>query len=198
MAKLTLLEDLAEQISDSTKIVSEHLKVNSLPQPSFELDAPIQWPELPPDVYEARSTLREASKKLHDLATGHQNLLWLFCSSWTNFAALQWISHYKVADAIPVDKFVSYAEIAKTTNLDESLLRRFLRLLMTNDVFCEPRPGVVAHTAQSTMLVSTHPMYYYVNWNTDDVGRWGSYVMQAWEKWGAEAGSVLRGPDGPD
>ena len=152
------LEVLAQKISDSSKVVSEYLISKNLPQPSFDVNAPLQWPKHPPDVFEARSELRDATKKLHDLATGHRNLLAWFGFGWTSYAALQWISHFHIADAVPLDRVVSYTEIAKTANVDENLLRRFVRLAMTQDIFCEPRSGMVAHTAQSSMLVKTHIM----------------------------------------
>ena len=182
------LEDLAQKISDAARIVSEHLISRNLPQPSFEANAFLQWPELPAHVFEARSELRDATKKLHDLATGHRNLLVWFSFGWANYAALQWISHFKIADAVPLDRVVPYPEIAKISNVDEDVLRRFLRLAMTNDIFCEPRPGMVAHTAQSSMLVEEHPISSVVNWNMEDGYRYGVCTAAAYEKWGAEIG----------
>ncbi|KAI9654772.1 MAG: hypothetical protein M1821_005766 [Bathelium mastoideum] len=183
------LEELAHKISTSAKVVSDYLTSERLPQPSFEVDAPLQWPQLPSDVFEARSELRDATKKLHDLATGHRNLLTWFTNSWTNIATLQWISRFKITDAIPLDRVVSYAEIAQTANVDENLLRRFLQHAMTFDIFCEPRPAMVAHTAQSSMLVKTHIMSEYTRWNVEEIGRWSMYTADAYDKWGHKFGS---------
>ncbi|KAI9681694.1 MAG: hypothetical protein M1822_007046 [Bathelium mastoideum] len=183
------VEELAHKIPTSAKVVSDYLTSERLPQPSFEVDAPLQWPQLPSDVFGARSELRDATKKLHDLATGHRNLLTWFTNSWTNIATLQWISRFKIADAIPLDRVMPYTEIAKTANVDENLLRRFLRHAMTFDIFCEPRPAMVAHTAQSSMLVKTHIMSEYTRWNVEEIGRWSMYTADAYEKWGHKFGS---------
>ncbi|KAL9084818.1 MAG: hypothetical protein Q9165_007886 [Trypethelium subeluteriae] len=194
MASSRPLEDLAQKIANSAKIVSEHLSSNNLPQPSFDAGAPLQWPKLPSEVFEARNELRDASKKLHDLATGPRNLLTWLSWSWAHTAALQWINHFKVADAVPLDRVVSYAEIAKTASVDERFLRRLLRLAITIDIFCEPRSGIVAHTAQSSLL--RDPVYAdFVGWNLEQAWRWSTYTAEAYEKWGA--GIITQGNKTP-
>ncbi|KAF2235900.1 S-adenosyl-L-methionine-dependent methyltransferase [Viridothelium virens] len=185
MASSKPLEDLAQKVANSTKIVSEHLSSHNLPQPSFDVGAPLQWPKLPADVFEARNELRDASKKLHDLANGPRNVLTWLCWSWAHTASLQWINHFKIADAIPLDRVLSYAEIAKTASVDEGFLRRLLRLAITIDIFCEPRPSMVAHTAQSSLL--RDPVYAdMVGWNLEQGWRWSTYTVEAYEKWGAD------------
>lgn len=55
--------------------------------------------------------------------------------------------------AVPVEGDVSYAEIAAATGLDETNAKRLIRHAMTNRIFHEPRPGYVAHTAASRILL---------------------------------------------
>ena len=52
---------------------------------------------------------------------------------------------------------ISYADLAANTKLNENQLRRILRFLMTSNLFCEPRPGYVAHTAGSRLLLIPGP-----------------------------------------
>lgn len=64
------LEDLANVILASAKIVKSFLSDNNIPAPSFSVDAPSSFPECPQGVRDARSQLLDASKKIHQLALG--------------------------------------------------------------------------------------------------------------------------------
>jgi len=54
---------------------------------------------------------------------------------------------------VPLEGFISFAEISRSTGIEESLLRRFFHHAMTNSLFVEPSPGFVAHTTLSRMLL---------------------------------------------
>lgn len=68
--------------------------------------------------------------------------------TWT----LQAINDYNIAQCIPLDGTATYAEISEKSGLDLDKCRRILRYAMTNQVFCEPTPEHVAHTAISALI----------------------------------------------
>ncbi|KAK3044202.1 hypothetical protein LTS18_001900, partial [Coniosporium uncinatum] len=72
------MEDLASTIASKTKLISNYLASQNLPEPSNLASAPGNWPPLPQDLVNARSDLRTATLALHDLATGPRNALYGF------------------------------------------------------------------------------------------------------------------------
>lgn len=72
-------------------------------------------------------------------------------------AALRYIYHFKLDKAIPLDGELSFAEVAARTDTSAVNARRVLRLAMTMNLFREPRPGYVAHTAGSSLMHSRMP-----------------------------------------
>lgn len=65
---------------------------------------------------------------------------------------MQAIATFKVADMVPANGRVSFVDIAKATPMTEQMTARLLRHAMTMRIFCEPEPGMVAHTAASKIL----------------------------------------------
>lgn len=64
----------------------------------------------------------------------------------------QAITRFRMADQVPPGGQRSFADIAKSINLDEQSVTRLLRHAMTMRIFCEPTPGMVAHTNISKLL----------------------------------------------
>ena len=59
--------------------------------------------------------------------------------------------------------------IAMTSGLGEPLVRRILRHAMTYHVFCEPRKGVVAHTAASKLLAVDPLMHQWIGMVSEEM-----------------------------
>jgi len=65
---------------------------------------------------------------------------------------------------------VSFAEIAKQTTLTEQMVGRIIRhAAATMHVFCEPEPGMVAHTKASRMLAGPE-MTDWMRAGTEELG----------------------------
>jgi hypothetical protein len=63
------------------------------------------------------------------------------------------ISKWDIATKIPVGGEVSFADLAQQCEVHETDMRRILRYGMTfHRLFCEPRPGYVAHSLASRLL----------------------------------------------
>lgn len=67
---------------------------------------------------------------------------------------LQAIARFGIAGMIPPGGRVAFVSIAQQTCLSENMVRRILRHAFTMRVFCEPEPGMVAHTAASKIFIS--------------------------------------------
>ncbi|KAK4167646.1 O-methyltransferase-domain-containing protein [Cladorrhinum sp. PSN259] len=155
-----LLTRLAEEISQNTKIITDHLKSHNLPQPSFDADGPSHpIPETDEGLSAARNALIEATRALNALAVGPGETTRLlgFPDTFV-LGALQVLCHFQVPQNVPLDGEISFSELSRKTGLTETLLSRFLRTVATSYYFVEPRPGFVAHTAWSNVLATDEKM----------------------------------------
>ena len=160
------ITDLAAQIQAATALVQDHLQQNSLPPLSLSQDsfpffpgtgpcAIDPFPAPPSSILKARSDVISACETLLQLMiTPADHLIWNLGCSYHASAALQYIYHFKIAEAVAVDGETSYEEITAKTGLDEKKLRRVLRMAMTNRYFYEPKPGYVSHTVGSKLLLN--------------------------------------------
>ncbi|KAI1619175.1 O-methyltransferase-domain-containing protein, partial [Exophiala viscosa] len=62
------------------------------------------------------------------------------------------IYHFKIADRVPIGKEASFEQVAVKAGLALRDFKMIVRYAMTNFIFCEPRPGFIAHTASSRLL----------------------------------------------
>jgi len=65
------------------------------------------------------------------------------------------IRRFDLANSFAPGDEASFAQIAKYAGLSESVTKSLLRHAMTMRIFCEPRKGVVAHTARSILFRET-------------------------------------------
>ena len=97
--------------------------------------------------------------------------------------SLQAIYRYKIAFCFDVDEEISFQEIARRCSLNESDLRRLLRMAIANYIFREPRNGVLAHTAISKLLAQDPLVHQWVRLVCDEMWPSGSRTIDAMMKW---------------
>lgn len=100
-------------------------------------------------------------------------------------STLHWIYHFKIAEAVPLDRAVTFAEIAKARGVDEDYLKRILRYAMTNRIFREPEAGLVAHTSVSALLVRSKSLNDWVGYTCEETYPSSAKLVEAYEKYGA-------------
>lgn len=61
---------LARQITQATEKLEAYMKANNLPMPSYDVDAPADFPSLPEDIQQSRQDIIIATKELATLAHG--------------------------------------------------------------------------------------------------------------------------------
>lgn len=80
---------------------------------------------------------------------------------------------------------MAFSDLAAAANVNEGHLRRILRQAMTNNIFCEPRVGFVAHTAESSALVRDKGSLNWTGYTLEESFPASAKVVEATEKYGA-------------
>ena len=89
---------------------------------------------------------------------------------------------------MPLEGSATYDEIAAASGLSESLAVRAIRTAMTLNIFDEKEPGLVKHTAISRLLATDEGYYNAIGLQVEDLGPAGSKLIEAWQKFGDDAG----------
>ncbi|XXH01443.1 hypothetical protein Hte_007803 [Hypoxylon texense] len=140
---------LAATINLSVAKIQEVLNAQGVPSPSFDENASLD--PLPVDVSSAQNAVLDATAELQDLLTEPLNIIHR-SSRGDKSACLQTIARFGIASLVPPNGRVPFAEIARQTPLTEQMVSRIVRHAITMRIFCEPEPGVVAHTKASRLL----------------------------------------------
>ncbi|KAK2739529.1 hypothetical protein FQN55_009405 [Onygenales sp. PD_40] len=169
-ASSTPLLDLAAQISDAAKAVHEFLVANGHPQPSFEADSQLEFPDAvaAPEIVACRRKLIEASRTINDLINYPTDHIRKLSLKYHDHSTLRWIYHHDIAKIVPLEGDISFTELAASANVDEDHARRMLRYAMTNRIFKEPRVGYVAHTASSSLLVRSEGIRSWIGFGAEE------------------------------
>ncbi|KAI8625554.1 putative O-methyltransferase [Xylariaceae sp. FL1651] len=178
MASSRLME-LTARIAKNTEIVNNYLNANNLPLPSFEQDGPLTSliPPTEPLVAAARQSAMYDCQELRQLLAGPTEHLINFRHN--ELLSQHMIVRFRVAQAVPVGGETTFAELAAATGLLETHVRKVMRHAMSQRLFCEPRPGVVAHTAASRVLVEDAGLFNWLRFSTDDLWRAACFTGDA-------------------
>lgn len=117
--------------------------------------------------YHVESTPTDASQPNHELLT------------------FDVLNSFKFWDAVPLNGSASYAQIAESTNLPESIVRRFLRYAFTSFVFTEAPigSGNVVHTPASAYIARSPFMQAFLAHNLEDIRPATTVGVDALKKW---------------
>ncbi|KAK0628564.1 S-adenosyl-L-methionine-dependent methyltransferase [Bombardia bombarda] len=170
---------LAQIIAKETEKVETYMRGNNLPMPSFEVDAPGDFPRLPEEINRSRQEIISASKELGLLAQGPRESIRWGLWSFIDVLALTILNHFEIAKLFPVDSTITLAELQTKTSLDAINLARLIRVAITNGIFREPSPNVIAHTAGSRLLAEDGDLQAWVGFNCEDVFPAAGHVLQS-------------------
>ncbi|CAL5869457.1 uncharacterized protein PFLUO_LOCUS3686 [Penicillium psychrofluorescens] len=149
------LTELAKSILEDSQAIDSFLSSHNLPQPSFASDGIKDFPvgTEHADIHAIRHRLIDATRELRDLVICPKDTIkWMIMNDHTLAASVHAISHFKIAQAVPKEGLISFAELARATGVAELDVARFVRRTAINHIFVEPTPGHVAHTAASALL----------------------------------------------
>ncbi|CAG8961583.1 hypothetical protein HYFRA_00006117 [Hymenoscyphus fraxineus] len=174
---------LAAVIDRRTNEIDQYFSANSLPSPSFSVDAAPTLP-LPQSLLKSRDEILEACTELQALAEGPVVHLTRLTSPTINILmSLQAILRFNIAGNLDIEEEATYEELAKRCNIDVQDARRLLRLAISNHIFLEPRKGIISHSAISKVLVQLPLVSQWVGIVCDEMWPSGCRTVDAMEKW---------------
>ncbi|OAR02794.1 hypothetical protein LLEC1_00194 [Akanthomyces lecanii] len=174
---------LAKIISTESDKLESYCKSQGIESPSFDADAPGDFPKLPDNIQKSRQEIIFAANELSSLVRGPRESVrwgvWGFLDSLT----LQIINHYGIAALVPTSGTISFAELESKTSLDAINLARIMRHAMTNRIFCEPTPGTLAHTALSRCLADDAALQDWIGFNSEDIFPAAANVLKSLQEY---------------
>ena len=163
----TRIAKLSVRIAANTARLDKCLAASDYPTPSFDVDAGLGHP-VPkdrPDIEALRSSIIDDTTELQRLILGPRDYLLIRMVRQAHPGATsspnprikdnallgqQAIVRFRLAHSFPVGGEATFAEVAARSQLDEPFVRQVLRVAINQDIFCEPREGVVWQAAAQT------------------------------------------------
>lgn len=106
-----------------------------------------------------------------------------------SYIPLQAICEFKIAEAVPLIGAISYEELAikiydlTGTTVLPSDLRRLMRLAIANNIFHEPKIGLIAHNRASLLLLEDESLANWTAFYTMDLLAPISQTVAAMKMW---------------
>ncbi|RYP10033.1 hypothetical protein DL765_008232 [Monosporascus sp. GIB2] len=156
MEKSRSLPELGDVIQAQSNAIYDWLRANDFPQPSWSREASLRTPPYPSAIEERRAELLEALDELRALVLGPNSYLFF-----ASFISPVWISvfnvlyRYRIAQHVPDDGAISYADLSERCGLTESDTRLIVRAARSLRIFEESPAGFVSHNIASASLATT-------------------------------------------
>ncbi|KAJ4403640.1 hypothetical protein N0V82_010617 [Gnomoniopsis sp. IMI 355080] len=170
--------ELAAVISKSVAELQTVLESKGVPSPSFDEDAPTR---LPDECNQAQDAVLDATKELYDLLLEPTTLI-LKNSANNSVGSLGFIARFDIPGMVPLGGRMSFAEIAKKTGFEESVVSRLIRDAVCMRIFREEEPGFIEHTKTSKALRAPW-LLGFVRAGADEGWETMSKVVEALQKW---------------
>ena len=98
--------------------------------------------------------------------------------------SLAWLHRFNVLSTIPLQRSVSYSELAMSRNVPESQLRSVCRMVMTSNFLIESTPSTVAHNATSRLFVENKGFWDWLGFMTEHSIPSAFKLPEATDRWG--------------
>ncbi|KAK0631026.1 O-methyltransferase-domain-containing protein [Bombardia bombarda] len=179
----TRIAELAARIAANTARVNDYLEAHDLPQPSFDLTAALNGavPKDAPEIEAARRCVIQDTAELGDLMRTPREYLTGFIQN--DLLPQQAITRFNLARSFPVGSETTFAKMATFSGLSERDVRKIVRYAITQRIFTEPRPGVVAHSLVSRLLAEDAGTHDYVATCADELWPAAAQTCNAMAKW---------------
>ncbi|KAI1106322.1 S-adenosyl-L-methionine-dependent methyltransferase [Jackrogersella minutella] len=144
------IEQLSEIIARNSAKLSLEFKNQGISSPTVNnTDNTPTFEAIDP---RASRDLVDAARELEALVTGPSKMLTYMSFLYYDASSLGALLEFNIPALVPLEGTITLAELALQTGLSEDKLTRFVRFAITNFIFCEPSPGVIAHTSLSATL----------------------------------------------
>ncbi|KAK8066271.1 O-methyltransferase [Apiospora hydei] len=175
--------ELSSRIAANTTKLNDYLASNNLPAPSFDLNGPTDTliPKENAELEAARVAVIDDTLELRRLVLGPREYLMSYTHD--EVISQQAIVRFRLAQYFPVGSEATFAEIATTCELNETITRQFLRHATVKGIFTEPRRGVVSHNAVSRLLAEDEVIRDWVGASYDDLWQAAAHTCEAISKY---------------
>lgn len=95
------------------------------------------------------------------------------------------IGRFSIAQKIPMKGEISYADLATTIGVSESVLTHVLRYAIAFRIFSEKRPGYISHSASSRVLAETPGIQESLDMMREELLAKSLWTADALDKWPA-------------
>ncbi|KAI1193017.1 S-adenosyl-L-methionine-dependent methyltransferase [Nemania serpens] len=180
MANPSQLLGLLNEIQDQVSAIHLHLSATSQHEPSFDALAPnIDYA----GIDGVRALALDNLLHLRDLLSTPREILQYHTE--TDFVSRHVLDVFNIYNLVPVGETRTYEEIAAQTSprLPTKTVRRLMRHAITQRVFCEVQPGVIAHTNVSRLLTEDKTIRDYYSLKGEDAWPAATRVADALLKW---------------
>ncbi|KAL9124976.1 MAG: hypothetical protein Q9217_005755 [Psora testacea] len=177
-----MLRELVNVISTNVAKLDDHIKGEGLKNPDFSAEQPPVL-ALPPDLHVCRDKILEATEDLQALIAGPAGHLQRQTLEHTNLIGLHAIYRFGIATSFPVGESASYGDIAKSCGLEEAIVTRFIRYVMTKHMFCETPDGRIIHTAASKAFAELSDLRDWVGLVCEEMWPAASRTVNAMVRW---------------
>ncbi|KAF4547897.1 O-methyltransferase domain-containing protein 6 [Elsinoe fawcettii] len=166
----TTLQNYSDNIASSVQIVEKYLKDNNLPQPSYDVTSPKDFPvDAPLEVQQARVKIIEQARELYQLAQyPNESAVTFLEYGMMEAGCLRALHELGVFDAIPQEPgtSISIRDLAKATKLEHRVdhLSRMVDRLRVSGILREPSPGHIAHSSISVNYAAGQPFHSEIGW----------------------------------
>lgn len=170
MAAPTITQ-LSSRIAENTAIVNDYLVSHNLPGPSFGLDGPEQLlpPDTPSEITSARQAVISDCLELRNLLLGPREQIMTIGYQATALVSPKLIIKNRLAHAFPLDSSTTFSELAASSGLGETHIRKVLRhAIAMHNIFAEPHPGVITHSAASRLLATDPALQDWLDYTTHE------------------------------
>lgn len=185
MTQQSHLVELATNIQTQVAELQKQLAASGQSDPSFDPNDP------PTDfaaagVQDLRTSLLDQIDELKDLLLTPMELLHGVGA--TDFISRHALDSFEVYQKVPVKETRTYPQLAEATNLPLTTVRRLIRHAMTQRIFTESSPGVVAHTPASKLLTENENVRDYFGIISRIVYPAVGQTANALKRWPQESG----------
>lgn len=166
----TTLKGYSDNIASSVQTVEKYLAEKNIPQPSFDISSPKEFPsDAPPEVQQARIKLVEQARELYMLAQWPSESAVTFLEyGMMEAGCMRALHELGVFDAIPQEpgSSISINDLAKATKLENQLdhLTRMVDRLRVSGILHEPSPNHISHTSISVNYAAGQPFHSEIGW----------------------------------
>lgn len=170
--------ELAKAIQSQVSEICEYLKSTNQAEPSFGIETEESDYE---GIDDTRLAALENLVQLQDMLSTSREILTQ--KGTQDYVSRHALDRWKIYDAIPVGETRTYDEISEITKQPAPLLRRIIRHGMAQRIFCEPEPGVIAHTRVSKLLTENINIRDYFGTVAQVTWPAATRLVDAQEKW---------------